>query len=44
MYGAEDVLPGHRWLWRIPGMRLLALVSLALWFKRNNGVVLMRKA
>lgn len=43
VYGPEDALPGHRWLWRIPGMRLAVLALLAFWLKRNNGAVLMRK-
>lgn len=43
LYGSEDALPGQRWMWRIPGARLAALALLALWFKRNNGTVVMRK-
>lgn len=43
IYGSEDTLPGPQWLWRIPGMRMFVLASLAFWLKRHNGVVVMRK-
>ena len=43
LHGEASELPGPSWLWRVPGLRLIALVFLAAWLKRNNGAVLMRK-
>lgn len=42
-YGSGPEKPLKKLLWRIPGVRILALALLSAWYKRNNGAVLMRK-